>query len=136
MESRTDNIARAAGIGVVAGVPLVAVGITATQLGLAPWLECAAAWITSLSGLLTALLYWRLSRDSDFERAARWLWFVAALSLAFGMVLSAMYGTRFYLPLTWLDIPWMRALHGTANAIGFGACGVLGWWIAKRDSEQ
>ncbi|MEX2172551.1 MAG: YndJ family transporter [Pirellulales bacterium] len=136
IENRTDNIARAAGIGVVAGVPLVAVGITATQLGFEPWLECAAAWITSVAGLLTAFLYWRLSRDSDIRGVVRLLWLGAALSLAFGMILSAMYGSRFYLPLTWLDIPWMRALHGTANAIGFGACGVFGWWIAKRVSDQ
>src|SRR5262245_43176279 len=41
--------ARLAGVGVVAGVPLVAAGITATQLGWDPWLECLAAWVLALA---------------------------------------------------------------------------------------
>src|SRR5690606_23264138 len=125
-----DRIARFAGVGVIVGIPLVAIGITATQLGCEPWLECVATWITSIAGLLTSFLYFRLSRDPDAPMTARMLRFVCAISLAFGMVLAAMYGTRFFLPLEWLDIPWMRALHGTANAIGFGLCGLLSWrWL-------
>jgi hypothetical protein len=48
------------------------------------------------------------------------------------MLLAALYGSRFYLAVDWLDIPWMRALHGTANAVGFGVVGLLGWSMANR----
>jgi hypothetical protein len=55
---------------------------------------------------------------------------VAAVSLAASMLFSALYGSRFFLPLSWLDLPWMRALHGTANALGFGLVGVVAWSAA------
>jgi hypothetical protein len=60
------------------------------------------------------------------------LWVVAGLSLLFGMGLALLYAARGQmLPLPWLDIPWMRALHGTANALGFALCGALGWTLAR-----
>jgi hypothetical protein len=121
------DTSRLAATGVIAGVPLVAAGITTTQLGLGTWLESLAALVLAGSGLMTAWLHWRLSRQSNWPSSARVLWSVTALSLAFSMILAALYGIRFYFPLTWLDIPWMRALHGTANALGFGLAGALAW---------
>jgi hypothetical protein len=47
------------------------------------------------------------------------------------MALAALYGSRAFLPVSWLDIPWMRALHGTANAFGFALAGLLGWWLRR-----
>lgn len=35
-------------------------------------------------------------------------------------------------PPAGLDIPRMRALHGTANALGFALAGVLAWVLAER----
>ena len=40
---------------------------------------------------------------------------------------------RFYLPLEWLSIPWMRALHGTVNVFGFGLAGVAAWLAARPE---
>ena len=52
------------------------------------------------------------------------------------MLLAALYGLRFYLPVAWLDIPWMRALHGSANALGFALPALLGWSMVKaRESN-
>jgi hypothetical protein len=121
-----------AGIGVIAGVPLVAVGITATQLGLGPHLEAASAFILAGAGFLTAWLYLRLALTAGYPPLARALWSVAALCLAGSMTLAVVYAARFYLPVCALDIPWMRALHGTANALGFGLLGLLGWVVARR----
>ncbi|MEX2118856.1 MAG: YndJ family transporter [Pirellulales bacterium] len=126
------RVARAAGLGVIAGVPLVAVGITATQIGLGPLLECLAAWLTAVAGILAAWLYLRLVLEGRWPALSRGLWVLSAVLLAASMTLAALYGSRFYLPLTWLDIPLMRALHGTANALGFAGAGLAAWTIAAR----
>jgi hypothetical protein len=123
--------ARLVPLGVTAGVPLVAVGITATQLGLGTVLESFAACLTALAGMGTAALHLRLSLDPARPRVARLLWLVASLALGFSMLLAALYGCRFFLPVERLDIPWMRAWHGTANAVGFGLAGLLAWTWAK-----
>jgi len=52
------------------------------------------------------------------------------------MVLAGLYGTRALFPVAGLDIPWMRALHGSANAIGFALAGVLGWVLAERSGPR
>lgn len=120
-------IARAA-VGVVLGVPAVAAGITAAQLGLGPALETAAGLGLALAAAVVAILHVRLALDSTASPLARGLIAVAGVSLFFGMVLAACYALRAYMTaLPWLGIPQMRALHGTVNALGFGLCGVLGW---------
>lgn len=123
----------AIGIGVIASVPLVAVGITASQLGFAPVIEMIATWCMSLSGLGVAWLYLRLAFQKTTDPIARQLWSFGALFLTAGMLLSILYGSRLLIPLPWLDIPWMRAWHGTANALGFTIPALLGWrWHVAR----
>ena len=121
-------------LGVVASVPLVAVGITATQLGYSPLAELIAAWCMSLSGLGVAWLYLRLAFRPTTPRIARELWSFGALFLACGMLLSILYGSRWLVPLPWLDIPLMRALHGTANALGFTVPALAGWCALRRSA--
>jgi hypothetical protein len=120
-------IATAATAGVIVGVPLVAAGITATKLGLDPLLECVAAWALALTGLLVALMHLRLVWQGGAPALVRVCWATAALALAVSMILAALYGSRFFLSVAWLDIPWMRALHGSANALGFALVGMAGW---------
>lgn len=118
---------------VVAGVPAVAFGITATQLALGPWIETAAAWLMAAGGTLSALLHLRLAADPGAPRPGRpvrALWAVAGASLLAGMVLAALYGSRTLLPtawLRWLDVGWMQVSHGVVNALGFGLAGVTAW---------
>jgi hypothetical protein len=118
---------RWAALGVIAGVPLVAAGITATQLGCGPWLECLAVGLTTLASWLVAWLYLTLARNSGQRSSVRALWLLAGGSLVFSMVLAGAYGLRFFMAGEVLDIPWMRALHGTANAFGFALAGLLAW---------
>ena len=132
LRSFNGPLARAAGGGVIAGIPLVALGITASQLRLGFLLECLAAWILAAAGLLVAWFHLRLAARPEGSPLARALWALAAVSLAGSMILAALYGTRFYFPIPWLDIPWMRALHGSANAFGFGLAGMLGWVVDER----
>jgi hypothetical protein len=125
------RLASLATLGVVVGVPFVALGITLTQLGAAPVFECAAAWFTAMAALVTALLHARLALAPGVSMA-RLLFAIAGIGLAFAMLLAALYGTRAFADLAWLDIPWMRALHGSANAFGFAVCGLLGWTLAEE----
>jgi YndJ-like protein len=116
---------------VMAGVPLVAVGITLRQLGGGSLVELAAAWITAPAGAIVAWLHLRLAARRDEPAAARVAWALAALALLMGAVFAAAYGARAFVDVHALDIPWMRVLHGTPNALGFGLLGVLAWtWRA------
>jgi hypothetical protein len=86
----------------------------------------------SLSGLGVAWLYLRLAFQQTTNPVARQLWSLGALFLTAGMLLSILYGTRSLIPVPWLDIPWMRAWHGTADALGFTIPALLGWrWQAN-----
>jgi YndJ-like protein len=123
-------IARLAASGVIAGVPLVAMGITSTQLQLGPLVECLASWVLALGGIMAGWLHLRLALQPGRPALARILWGVSGLSLIGSMVLAASYGTRFYAPVSWLDIPLMRVLHGTTNALGFSLAGLSAWRMA------
>lgn len=117
-----------AAVGVVLGVPAVAVGITTTQLGWGPSIEAAAGCGLALAGAAVAVLHVRIALESKRSLSTRLLLGVAGASLFFGMVLTALYAMRaFAQPFPWIGIPQMRAIHGTVNALGFGLCGLLGW---------
>lgn len=122
--------------GVLAGVPLVAIGITTTQLGFSPLGESLAACWLAAATCLAAGLHLRLAWDFRWPRSARALWGSAGAALLASMGLAAAYGLRAYLPLAWLDIPTMRAWHGTANSLGFALPAVLGWLIATFSSRS
>jgi hypothetical protein len=122
------RLASRAAVGVVLGVPAVAVGITTTQLGVGPSIEAAAGCGLALAGMAVAVLHVRIATDGKLPVATRALLAVAGVSLFFGMVLAALYAMRaFATPVPGLGVPQMRLLHGTVNAIGFGLCGVLAW---------
>jgi hypothetical protein len=125
LRSRETDIAA---IGVIVGVPLVAVGINLTQLGyrdFEPW----AAWFLGAAGMLVALVHLRLAWGTVFA-ARRWLFASAGVSLLTAMVLAAVYAWGRWTGLPWLDIPEMLPCHGAVNAFGFALAGLLGWNLA------
>lgn len=126
-------VAAVAGWGVLAGVPLVAIGITAAQFGAGTICELVAAVVLAPAAMIVAVLQLRLAAQDRWPMPARALWVVAGISLLFGMTLALLYAAR--LPFPWLTIPWMRALHGTANALGFALCALLGWSLARGTSD-
>lgn len=95
------------------------------------WCGHCTAWVMALSGMLVAWLHVRLALQAGWPKVVRSLWAISGLSLMGSMVLAALYGTRFYAPITWLDISWMRLLHGTANAFGFALVGLLAWKLVQ-----
>ena len=115
-------------------MPLVATGITATQMGLGPLLECGAAVLMTVFGGLVGGLHIALAWRRGTPPLARVLWAAAGVTLLAGMVLALLYGVRFYAPVGWLHIPWMRAVHGSANALSVLA-GLVGWVLAEPVSR-
>lgn len=113
----------------VAAVGLLALGITFTQLGIGHAWELISAWLMALSAATVATMHLRLAFNKNNSLKIRFLWSMATVALLGGMLLAGLYGGRFLAPIPWLDIPMMRALHGTLNAVGFGLCAVLGWWV-------
>ncbi len=132
VRERTGALSAGAALGVVAGVPLVAAGITVTQLTGGPYLEFLGSWVLALSAAGIAGQLFALARQPRWPWLVRGLWMIAAAALGAAMVLAALYASRWHFrPWAWLDLPWMRVLHGTANMFGFGLAGVVGWWLAR-----
>jgi hypothetical protein len=120
--------ARTAALGVMIGVPLVAVGITLSAYGYhAP--EFLAAWFLSIIGLLVAWLQLRVAGRS-ISRMSRFLLLTSGAALVLGMSLSLAYSLGVVLGTPWLDIPQMVHWHGTINALGFALPGLLAWNLA------
>ena len=122
------RLASRAAVGVVLGVPAVALGITFTQLGWGPSFEAAAGCGLALAGMAVGVLHVRLAVDVKRSALTRALLAIAGVALFLGMVFAALYAARaFTTPAPGLGVPQMRMLHGTLNALGFGLGGVLAW---------
>ncbi|MCB0639479.1 MAG: YndJ family transporter [Lewinella sp.] len=115
-------------VGSVAGV---AVGITAVHRGHTGWWETVPVSMLVVVAWLTARQQWRLPG----HWRQQWSWRLSSLALGWGMLLAGAYGWRFWWPLEWLTIPWMYAVHGSLNALGFALPGLLGWRLANTRSS-
>lgn len=116
--------------GVIVGVPLVAVGITLSALGV-KYVELAAAWLMALSGVSVALLQLRLI-GSAAGRLRPFLWIISGSALLFGMLLAVVYALGMATGRNWLDIPQMLPYHGAVNALGFALPALLAWNLELR----
>ena len=119
-----------AGVGVIIGVPLVAIGITTSHFLLPEMIETACVTILASSAFVVGLLHLIFAiKTSNF---ASWLFAISGLALMAGMTLAMGYGWRYYVPISFLSIPWMYAVHGTLNALGFALPGILGWFLMVK----
>jgi hypothetical protein len=119
---------------VVAGVPLVAIGITSSHLDFPYWIETIAVIVMvsggASVGLLHTFLGWRYKKH-----LFGWLWTVAGIALMGGMSLALLYGLRNIIAIPFLTIPLMYAVHGTLNAIGFALPAVSGWYLFYKKEK-
>jgi hypothetical protein len=123
-----------AAVGVILGVPAVAVGITATQLGWGMSLERAAACGLALAGMAVAILQVRIALEGRFALRSRVLLGIGGASLFIGMVFAVIYALRgIFAGTAALDLAQMRLIHGTVNALGFALCSVLGWRRVRQE---
>jgi hypothetical protein len=122
------RLASRAAVGVLLGVPAVAAGLTATQLGWGPSIERAASCGLALAGMAVAILQVRIALDGKFSLPNRILLGIGGAALFIGMVFATMFALRGAVAgAAWLDLPQMRLIHGTINAVGFGLGSLLGW---------
>lgn len=117
-----------AGWGIVLGVPLVAIGITASQLNLPPWIEIVSVSVLASSAFLISFgqMRWALG-NRDLRPFSRWLFVLGSMALSLGMVLATLYGWRTVFPLSWVSIPFMYWVHGSLNSLGFCLPSFLAW---------
>lgn len=139
---RTPSLVyRAAASVVMAGVPLVAAGITVSRA-----LEGPAAVLLGVGMLVVASLLWLLALRRLFERveappAERWarklgapLFFVAGLALLGSMMLAVAFALTGSAGRgagqSFIPFGTMALLHGSANAFGFATCALLAFAVA------
>jgi len=102
-------------IGILVGIPLVATGITTTHFHWPFWLESLFVSIMALSAMGIGGLHL----------------FHGWKALGIGMGLALLYGWRHYFPIPMINIPFMYALHGSLNALGFALPASLAWYFFK-----
>jgi hypothetical protein len=124
-------VARLAVLGVIAGVSLVAAGITDSQVahGLFPLhaLELVASGTLAASILLVGLLHLRLALRPGHPAVARALMAICGLAPVGPMALAVLYAAGSYTDFVWFDIVQMIRYHGLVNALGFVLPGLVAW---------
>lgn len=124
-----NGLAKVMAYGILIGVWLVAAGIVASQMGGGPALESFAAWWLATAAMLLAFFQIKIALRRGIPANVAVCFSIAGVALLAGMLLAGLYGMRHIYPIPGLDIPMMRALHGSANVFGFGVFAVLGWWL-------
>lgn len=130
---RTNKIIAVASL---AGMPLVATGITLTRLGFLPTFEWLSALGFALFALTIAWQHLALFFKDKYPRPARLLWLAAALCLLSGAVLAVLYALRFSYPISWVTIPNMKNWHGSLNTLGFAWMALGGWEMTRRTAGE
>ncbi len=135
IQVQSTRITRALGWATLAGMPVVAVGITLSKLGFPTILE----QISALGFVLFVLVFiWQqiaLSFQSKYAKTARLLWFSGAICLLIGAVLAGLYALRFQIPMQWVSIPNMKIWHGTINTLGFAWLSLIAWTEASKSFQ-
>jgi len=121
------RLTRGACLAILAGVPLVAAGITCTHFGVLPRLEPLAVAVLVLGALAVAITQLLCGLRRTAGLWPRLGFFVSGTSLLVAMLLALGFGLHSVFPDLALPLPRMWQLHGSLNAFGFGLCGLLAW---------
>lgn len=126
---RPSTAADLACAGVIAGVPAVAIGISATHAGLGIAIETLAVAAFGAAVFAVAAAHVGLARDPRRPRLARLLFGASSGALVLGTSLAVLYGLRGLLPFTRFDLHFMWLTHGSIQALGFSLPALLAWWV-------
>jgi hypothetical protein len=132
---KSMHLFRYVAAGVVAGMALVAAGITVTALTGSLLLEGAAVAVLALSVLALSALLLRHVLAAVMDPLARLLLLLSALSPFVSMLFALAYvGGR--LSGAWqLTITEMIGWHGWLNAAGLVLCGLLAWLLWRPTTQ-
>ncbi len=122
------NLASAAGVLVVLGVPITAGGIatgSAILTVVGPLL--LGTGVLTIAGLMAVVVAPRVE-----PRTARWLLWLSAAGVVAPMLLGIDYALARVFPIPALDIKTMALIHGDLNAIVFSLGGLLGWSLILK----
>lgn len=115
---------RFAAPGIIAGPPLVALGITFSSA-----MEVGAAVVLALCITLHGVLALGAARTLTQPRARLLLRIAAGASVA-AMLLALLYAVGNFRETATITIPQMAATHGILNSL-FGLCGLIAWCIER-----
>lgn len=128
--ANTQRAFDAAAYGIVAAVPLTAIGIT-----FSPHIEVLAAAVLATCGFCIALAQLLVARLAK-RHLASLLLALSSLSLMLAMTLAVIYAVTEFRGASWPQIPDMARWHGTLNALGTCLLGVWAWTIeGPRDAR-
>jgi YndJ-like protein len=120
----------AVSLGIIAGTPLVAAGITFS----APVVGLAGAVVVSAGlWLLAALNLFRIVPALS-SRPAQILLVVSSVSSTFAMALACAYAYSILAKQLIINIPHMAMSHGIMNALGFSLCGLMAWCLVETNN--
>jgi hypothetical protein len=122
----TRTVFKVVAIGVVAGPGLLAAGFLT-----GPRLKLVAALMIVVSEVGLALFF-LLAAYRQRPWLAQVLIVLSSASVLFAMVLVAVWAIGDFLRMPLVDLAAMARFHGTANAIGFTTCALVGWTLAAR----
>jgi hypothetical protein len=115
-------------IAIIAGVPLVAAGISAS-----PLVEIVGVVVLVVASIGSALVQLSIAGSAS-KRVVAFLLAGSALALLWGVSLAGIYGVAEFRGLPWPSIPEMVKLHGAVNALGYGLLGTWAWTLETRPS--
>lgn len=120
---RPGPLYRGAAVVLVAGVPLVAAGITAS-----PPLEAVAGTLFAAAVVVVAALFLGVAREQvGHDQGAAALLIVAAVSAGLAMALAVAYAVGQWIGPPSISVSAMIRTHGLLNAFGFTLPAVLAW---------
>lgn len=118
-------------VGIVAGTPLVAAGIT-----FSPFIALVGTLMIASALFLLAILAVAFIVPQIDSLTARILLSVSAVSSVCAMLLACIYAYSIVAKMLLIDIPQMAKTHGLLNAFGFVLCGLIAWSIVQGVSEN
>ncbi len=119
------------GVAVVAGPPLIAIGIT-----ISPLLEVVCSFILAAGLLVMSAVMMFFVAPRQSSPVAWVLVCVSALSLLLTMALACLYAWGEYTGHKIILIPRMAQVHGLVNVFGFSLCGLLGLRLGAPTQEE
>jgi len=127
----TPSSARPVLLNLVAAGVLVGPALLAAGFVIGPRVKLTAAVVLAFSEISLALSFlFALKQVTNF--ASKILIALASVSVVFAMVLAALWAIGEYPLQPFVHLAGMARLHGTANALGFTLCGLIGWAQAQK----